>query len=174
MGAPLGLPTMSESFDDEFSRRLLDLAGSVAGLSEDEAVAALDARLAQTQLAGAVLHRLSLAQARGTLARALGEGADVEVLSSLDELVTTIEATCPAQMPQIGPAKAFAESLGSTAEPELAENVVKLLIRHRENAVAILGLIARASTTQPDPELVTKLEQLLAHDLEALEELENR
>jgi hypothetical protein len=165
---------MSGNFDDEFARRLTDVAASVAGLSEDEAVEALDARLRQVRLNGVALHRLSLAQARGTLARALGEGADAEVIASLEELVATIEASGPAETLPLGTPARVADPAASEFDPELAGNLEKLLARHRENAVAILGLIAKASVDGTDPALLTTLEALLNHDLEALSELEPR
>ncbi|WP_300677336.1 hypothetical protein [Nocardioides sp.] len=164
---------MSESFDEDFARRLGQIADSVAGLSEDEAVQVLDLRLKRAQLTGAARHRLSLAQARGTLARALGAEAEAEVLTSLEQMVTTIAETAPADMPPLGAAAPLMDATAASFDVDLATDVARLLDRHRDNAITVLGLIAQA-TTSGNTALVSALDALLEHDLEALSELEGR
>lgn len=170
----LGLPTMPENVDDELARRLKEVADSVAGLSEDEAVAVLEVRLKQVQANGLARHRLSLARARGTLAIALGEGAEAEVIASLEEMVATIEKSGPAEVVTLtSPARA-ADPGSPEYDPELAANLAELVQCHHQNAVSILGVIAKTSVAGDDPELLARLEQLLEHDLEAITELEPR
>lgn len=155
---------MPEDIDDEFTRRLREVTASVAGLDEDEALRVLDLRLRRAEANGRARHRLSLARARGSLALALGNRADHDIIASLQTMVTTIEES--------GPAGPF--SFGEDDDPELAANLAELLQCHHQNAIAILQLIAQLSVAGTDPEMVTTLEQFLDRDLEAISELEAR
>jgi hypothetical protein len=163
---------MSDNVDEEFARRLSEVAASVAGLSEDQALEALETRLKQIEVNGLALHRLSLAQARGTLALALAEGAEPDVITSLEELIVTIEQSGPSTVHQIGSLAQVADPDAPEYDPELAGNLENLLARHRENAVTILRLIAKATVDGTDPDLLAALDALLNHDLAAISELE--
>jgi hypothetical protein len=165
---------VSENVDAELARRLQEVAASVAGLSEDEAVEVLQARLNQVRANGLARHRLSLARARGTLAMALGQGAEAEVIASLKEMVATIEESGATEVVPLGTPARVADPEAPEYDPELAGNLAELLQCHHQNAVSILGLIARTSVAGDDPELLAALERLLDYDLEAISELDPR
>ena len=165
---------MSEIPQEEFARRLQEVADSIAGLSEDEALELLETRLKQVEANGFALHRLSLARARGSLAMALGSGAEPEIITSLREMVATIEQSGPTATVTLGTPARVGDPAAAEYDPELAGNLAELLAVHHENAVGILGLIAKASVAGDTPEMLATLEQLLEHDLEAISELDPR
>jgi hypothetical protein len=165
---------MSENIDEELARRLRDAAESVAGLDEEEALKVLDARLKRVQANGQVRHRLSLARARGTLALALGNRAEPDMIGSIRTMVSTIDESGPTEVVPLGTAAQITDPTAPAHDPELAANIAELLECHHENAVAILRLIAQLSVSGEDPDLVTTLEGFLEHDLEAIAELEGR
>jgi hypothetical protein len=155
---------MPEDIDDEFARRLREVTASVAGLDEDEALRVLDLRLRRAEANGLVRHRLSLARARGSLALAVGTGAEHDVVASLQTMVATIEESGPA-----GPIPD-----GDRDDPEFVANVAELLQCHHQNAISILQVIAKVSVAGNDPDLVSTLEGFLDQDLEAISDLEGR
>ena len=155
---------MPEDIDDEFARRLREVTASVAGLDEEEALRVLDLRLRRAEANGLVRHRLSLARARGSLALALGTGAEHDVVASLQTMVATIEESGP-----VGPIP-----LSEADDPELTANLAELLQCHHQNAIAILQVIAKLSVAGSEPELVATLEGFLDTDLESISELEAR
>jgi len=165
---------MSDNVDEELARRLQEVADSVAGMSEDEAVEALELRLKQVQANGLALHRLSLARARGTLALALADHAEPDVIASLEQMVTSIETAAPIASPELAPLTRVSDPDAPEYDPELAGNLADLLQVHHQNAVAIYGLIARTTVAGDDPELLAALERLVAYDLEAITELDPR
>jgi len=165
---------MPENVDDELARRLKEVADSVAGLSEDEAVEVLETRLRQVRANGQALHRLSLARARGSLALALGGGAEPDVIASLEQMVATIETSGPTDVVPLSTPARVADPGAPEYDPELAGNLAELLQCHHRNAVSILGLIAKTSVAGDDPALLSRLESLLDHDLEAISELDPR
>lgn len=165
---------MPEDLDDEFARRLREVTASVAGLDEDEALRVLEVRLQHAQANGQARHRLSLARARGTLALALGNAAEHDVVASLETMVSTIEGSGPAVAVPIAPLPRVSDPDDTAYDPELAANLAELLQCHHQNAVAILQVIARLSVADNAPELVCTLERFLDLDLEAISELEAR
>lgn len=165
---------MPDNIDDEFARRLREVTASVAGLDEDDALRVLDLRLRRAEANGRVRHRLSLARARGTLALALGNGADHDMIASLRTMVTTIEESGPTGTASPASLAQLADPDDAAYDPELAANVAELLQCHHQNAIAILQLIAKLSVSSEDPELVSTLERFLDDDLEAISELESR
>jgi len=170
---------MSENVDEEFARRLQEAAESVAGLSDDEALAVLHTRIQQAQLHGLALHRLSLAQARGTLALALGDHAEAEVIASLEEMVASIEQAPPIESPLVealplAPLSRVSDPDSPEYDPDLAAILGDLLQRHHQNAVSIYGLIAKTTVAGDEPELLADLERLVAYDLDAITELDPR
>lgn len=165
---------MSENRDDELARRLKDVAASVAGLSEDEAVEMLETRLKQVRANGWARHRLSLARARGTLANALCSDAEPAMISSIEDMVATIEGSGPTEAVPLPPRASAEDPSSADYDPELAGNLAELLACHYQNSVSILGLIAKTSVAGDDPELLARLEALLEHDLEAISELDPR
>lgn len=165
---------MSENVDAELARRLQEVADSVAGLSEDEAVEVLEARLERVRANGFVRHRLSLARARGSLAMALGTDAEAEIITSLEQMVATIEQSGPTEVVPLASPARVADPDAPEHDPELADNLTELLRCHHQNAVSILGVIAKTSVAGDDPELLARLEHLLDYDLEAITELDPR
>lgn len=165
---------MPEDIDDEFARRLRELTASVAGLDEDEALQVIDMRLKRAQANGQARHRLSLARARGTLALALGNDAEDDIIASLRTMVATIEESGPAEPVALGSYEQIINLDDPAHDPELAENVTELLGCHHQNAVAILQVIAKLSVGGEDPDRITTLERFLDYDLEAISELEAR
>ena len=165
---------MSENVDEELARRLKDMAASVAGLSEDDAVELLETQLRQVQANGLARHRLSLARARGTLANALAGNAEPDVLASLEDMVATIEQSGPADPVTLPSSASAADPASADYDPELAGNLAELLACHHQNTVSILGLIAKTSVAGDDPQLLARLEGLLDHDLAAISELDPR
>lgn len=165
---------MPEDIDDEFARRLREVTARVAGLDEEEALQLLDVRLKQVQAHGQVRHRLSLARARGTLALALGNHAEPDMIASLQTMVTTIEESGPPDAITLASPAQIADPDSPSYDPELAANLAELLQCHHENAVAILRLIAQSSVAGGEPEILASLERFLDHDLDAISELEAR
>ncbi|BBH16995.1 hypothetical protein Back2_12820 [Nocardioides baekrokdamisoli] len=163
---------MPEDIDDEFARRLREVTASVAGLDEEEALQLLEIRLKQVQINGQARHRLSLARARGTLALALGNRAEPDMIASLETMVSTIEESGPPEAVSWDSQSVDPDS--PAYDPELAANQAELLECHHQNAVAILRLIAQISVSGDEPELVATLERFLDHDLDAISELEAR
>ncbi|MCA1983861.1 hypothetical protein [Nocardioides nematodiphilus] len=163
---------MSENVDHELARRLKDVAASVAGLSEDEAVEMLETQLKQVRANGLARHRLSLARARGTLANALCGDTDPDMLASLEDMVDTIERSGPADVVPLPSPASAADPASTDYDPELAGNLAELLACHHQNTVSILGLIAKTSVAGDDPELLATLDELLNYDLAAITELE--
>jgi hypothetical protein len=165
---------MSENVDEELARRLQEIADSVSGLSEDAALEVLEVRLKRAEAAGSALHRLSLARARGSLAAALGGGAEPEVLTSLRDMVATIERSSPSGAAPLTPLARVADPAASEYDPELAATLAELLEVHHENVLGIYSVIAKLSVAGDDPELLASLEQLVAYDLEGISELDPR
>lgn len=165
---------MSENVNEELARRLREAAESVAGMDEDEALAFLDARLKRAHASGEARHRLSLSRARGTLAVALGTGAEHDLIASLEQMVASIEEASPPEPMTFRPLAEVSDADSPHYDPELAVELADLLQCHHENAIDILRAIAQLSSTGNNPELVTKLEGFLNADLEAISELEAR
>lgn len=163
---------MPEDIDDEFARRLREVTASVAGLDEGEALRILDLRLRRAEANGIARHRLSLARARGTLALALGNRADHDIVASLRTMVTTIEESGPAESTALGSLERSADPDDPAYDPELAANLSDLLQCHHQNAIAILQLIAKLSVEADGPELIATLERFLDDDLTAISALQ--
>ena len=105
---------------------------------------------------------------------ALGSGAEPEIIASLEQMVATIERSGPTATVALGTPARVGDPSAAEYDPELAGNLTELLAVHHENAVGILGLIAKASVAGDAPEMLATLEQLLEHDLEAISELDPR